>query len=362
MPLKFPLIFQFDQIKASLRTWLSNCSAKAIESKSKEDRPLLVTAAPTGSGKTMYLAVLYELFRLKWDAAAFAQLHALDKENAEYLTKMIESIVTDPEIVVLINETGLSKSLLSSTFPCFVSFYSRTSVTCKETEIFNDRPSNILIARVIFSLMKRYDDDWKIEYENFLEANEKSLLRIYDLTKVVRYIKQRYGCQHFMLAVDELIKLNSDKNINYVNKVMRDIGCLTFSTDGVHSVISSLITKPLQEYYEYSQHVPVFIQLCPLVQNLHTIGKYIMKNRKDSSGDKLVMSSLLASGGHPLLISNMIRFLVETDLHNLNIKNACERTNFAISIDDPLLRIIINGDAAPRDFTVKFCSSGGMLT
>ena len=369
----FPLLLQRDTIRGVLGAWLKNCSADACLKRDKESRVLPMTSAPTGSGKTTFLYILCELFRHKWDVSKFMEAHIYSQECGKELEddfiQTLSSILYDPVIVELKNATDLSRSLLDSTHPCFIGFNSGTPIQTYELEIFGKAPLKILISRVIFAHMNYDPSNWESEYLNFFYEHIETLKRIESLSRVISFFRNRNGCKHFLLAVDELLHLDlSSEGVksSRIQDAIRAIAITVIPTDGIHTIISSLVTNPFQEYIRGSQYTPYFIRLPPLLENLDHLSKLLAKKRNDESIELSIWQLLLSTGGHPKLIKQLIPWLLTVPKEEMVFANAASykelNTSSINGFSEQLQRLIFTGGIIPSSEISTICGSSGMLS
>jgi hypothetical protein len=368
----FPLLLQRDTICGVLGAWLKNCSVDTMV-RSKDNTLLPMTSAPTGSGKTTFLYILCELFRHKWDVSKFMEAHIYSQDCGEDLENNIiqtlTSILNDPEIEKLKNETVLSRSLLESTHPCFISFNSGTPIRDFELKKFGKDLKYIFISRIIFAHVKRNSCLWETEYLNFFLKHSESIQRIDSFVEVLSFFKNRNGCEHFFLAVDELIQLDPDSKgfesprIQAAIKVIAD---MVIPNGGIHTIISSLVTNPFIEFLNASQYTPYFVRLSPLFESLDLLSKLISNKRGDENTQIAIWQLLLSTGGHPKLIKQLIPWLLTVPIQDMVFANAASYNGLKIlylqSFSEPLQRLIFTGGIIPLSAISSICGSSGILS
>jgi hypothetical protein len=104
-------------------------------------------------------------------------------------------------------------------------------------------------------------------------------LRVF--SEVISFFRNRNGCEHFLLAIDELLHLDlSSEGIKSarIQGAIKAIANTVVPTDGIHTIISSLVTNPFEEYIRGSQYTPYFVRLPPLLENLDHLSKLLAKN------------------------------------------------------------------------------------
>ena len=337
---------------------------------SKENRVLPLTSAPTGSGKTTFLKILCELFRHKWRVDDFMTTHIYPKNYGEDLEKCIfetiTSVINDPKIIEMRNATPLSRNLFESTHPCFVSFNSATPIQEIELPLL-DRPHTIIISRIIFAHVNHDSSLWDIEYVRFFNKNIETLKEITNLSTVLNFFRNHYICHQIFLAVDELIFLDSNsegKNSKIIQNAIKKVSSTILTMDGFHTLISSLVTDPFQEYLKNSQYTPKFIHLSPLLRNLDIVSKFLSIKRNDST-EMTIWQLLLATGGHPKLLRQVIDWLVNVPKEYMDISHAIEIEGLHLSPPNAfpanIQRLIFVGGVIPSDQVSSICGLSGML-
>ena len=164
------------------------------------------------------------------------------------------------------------------------------------------------------------------------------------------FFRNRNGCKHFLLAVNELLHLDlssegvkssriqdairaiagiviptdgmvtptdgivipTDGIVTPTDGMVTPTDGMVIPTDGIHTIISSLNTNPFEEYIRGSQYTPHFVRLSPLLENLDHLSKLLSKllskilarKRNDESPELTIWQLLLSTGGHPKLISS----------------------------------------------------------
>ena len=99
--------------------------------------------------------------------------------------------------------------------------------------------------------MKYDPSDWETDYYKFFYGNLETLNRIKGLSTVISFFRNRNGCEHFLLAVDELLHLDlSSDGIKSarIQGAIKAIANTVIPNDGVHTIISSLVTNPFIKY------------------------------------------------------------------------------------------------------------------
>lgn len=182
--LQFPLILRTREILLALSTW-GKVLTTAKTGSVKDDRPIIMISAPTGSGKTHFLHTLCNLFEAMFEPASTGD----------------DSILQTPEFIKLMSETK-TKSFIKSTEPCFVTFNQDTPVSNYEVSVLQGNPVNAVIARMFFA-ETLHGQTWDL----FLEKYAPSIVRIQSVEAAVRHLKNLSGRDHFMLAIDELLKV-----------------------------------------------------------------------------------------------------------------------------------------------------------
>ena len=443
----FPLVLQQDAVEKALEAWLGRLKPKEAKSPTKENQPLLMTSAPTGSGKTIFLRLLCQLFRHGWDVDNFiGSLHGDDEDDdveptpsagasipnsgtstssskaiwLQALRQSIETIKSSKKIGKLINSGELARSFLTSTHPCFVSFNSTSPITNLEIRLLGHSPEHMLIARIIFAELQPASPasassptTWPIMYDNFLDKQAETLLRLPpSVHHVVDFFRERAGCNHYLLAIDEVILLDGEPDTvmrerlatvfgnaadtagsggaakavktraasSYgsisrheapcftpgVCRVLRAVGKVIMTDPRCAAIISSLVIGPLDEYVRGSQHEPVFIPLHPFLHNLADLADIIVERRKAPESFRPVMKMLLATGGHPKLLRKLIPWLSDVDLPcgDMTFANAAEICNIdKAALHEPdIANSILIGDAVSPAVVADISGLGGMLT
>ena len=289
----FPLIISKEAVQSALETWLERLQPGIIEMPTKENQPMVMTSAPTGSGKTQFLRLICDLFRTKWDPIlCFREIKKLQSISSQttnssepppkektiheiMLQRAIDTvneIKNSPTILKLLQKgREVAQKFLTSTYASFVSFHSTSPILVFETELLGHSPLHMLIARMIFGEIQCEDPaaSFEAQYSDFLEKYGTALLSISSFGAVVDFFKKRYDCEHFLLAIDELALLdpedNEDNNIKKkiakmnVKTILKVIGKKVMTDPRCAIIVSSLVTGPFDEYVTGSRHHPTFI-------------------------------------------------------------------------------------------------------
>lgn len=387
----FPLMVQKEALDLTLKGWLPRLSPYAASMLVKEFHPLLMTSAPTGSGKTVFLSLLCQLFEYKWDVDAFAdQLVSVSDSNPstsealylwrDYVRESLSEVKENSDIKNLIASGPLSQCFLDSTHSCFITFNSFTYISSIEIELLGRSPMHMVIARMIYAEF-RADALETMSYSEFLFEYARSVLRINHIRDVSLCIRRRFNCTHYLLAVDELMFLDklprcdsradgaksSGRYAPQISAVLTALSSMVVENPWFSTIISSLVTGPLQEYEQGSQHTPHFIPLRPYFDRFDELTALIASQRhKNEDCKKPILRMLLSSGGHPRLLSFIVPWMCDADLAMSDMTlakaaAACCLNNQAAK-DAEVVDAILAGCEVSADVAARAAGYAGMLT
>lgn len=375
---EFPLIFNSLPVEKAMEAWLSRLQPNVAKSPTKENQPLLMISAPTGAGKTTFLCLVCQLFKTRWIIEDFMRsiLSHDEEEPSEHkatwlkkLRQAIENIKTGNRMRTLIASGMLAQSFLTSTHACFISFNSTSPITSFEIQQLGCSSERMLIARIIFSQLPASDSPWPIDYERFLRQHGNALRKLpLSLHQVVKFFRETFSCDHFLLAIDELVLIdNVDNNASGVRQVLTMVGKVIMTDPQCAAIVSSLVTGPLSDYVVRSQHEPVFIPLNPYLEDLPDLADIIIGKRGDPESYHPVTRMLFSTGGHPKLLYKMIPWLLnphlscdEMSLSNAVMKCSDGIDNSCLHEPDIARAILIGGPASP-ELIARLSGLGGML-
>lgn len=288
-----PLMVPKEQLITALVGFLKRLQPKCVRRPCKENMSMLLTSAPTGSGTTTFLLFLCQLFEYQWDVDAFITSQNLNPTNSEsiewaaYLKDTLQEVKSDARVTDQLSTTDLAKSFVTSTLPCFVSFGNETPINEVEIEVLGHSPMHMLLARIIFaelgsdSFMTNGQNSWEEQYSAFLRAHKAPLLQLSSLDCIMNYFRKRFNCTHSMIAIDDVLELSDSRlsaNMSAedeslvasrmprgVRQVLDDIRNLVINYPIYSSIVSSHLTKPLQDFSIYSLQLIVFVPIYPIL-------------------------------------------------------------------------------------------------
>lgn len=197
---------------------------------------------------------------------------------------------------------------------------------------------------------------------------------------VVDFFRKRSGCNHYLLAIDDVLLLDGEST-DYagpvsrkeapcfnpgVHRVLQAVGQTVMTNPRCSAIISSLVTGPLSEYVRRSRHSAVFIPLHPFLDSLAGLAEIIVERRNAPESFRPVMRMLLATGGHPKLLRMLIPWLSDVDLpcDDMTLANAamiCDIDKAALH-EPSIANAILIGDRVSSEAVADICGLGGMLT
>jgi hypothetical protein len=237
-----------------------------------------------------------------------------------------------------------------------------------EMEYLKKDPTIIIMSRIIFAHMNTSSSLWINNYTVFFEKNIETISRINNFGMVLEFFKNHHGCDHFFLAVDELIHLDFNssgiKSV-IIQNAIKLISNIVIASNGFHAIISSLVTNPIQEFLKGSQYTPIFIRLRPLLENLDILSRFIARKRNDPSIENVAWRLLLSTGGHPKLLKQMIDWLVQVSKKDMDFSNALVQAKFELSNPNEFTaevkRLFFIGGCIPPEEVGAICGLSGML-
>ena len=148
------------------------------------------------------------------------------------------------------------------------------------------------------------------------------------------FFRNRFGCKHFLLAIDELLHLDSSSEgikSSRIQGFIKAIAKTVTPTDGIHTIFSSLVTNPFEEFIRGSQYTPHYVRLPPFLDNLDHLSKLLAKKRNDESTKLPIWQLLLSTGGHPKLTMQLIPWLLTVRKNEMSFVKAAGYGGLKIS-------------------------------